>query len=237
MAKSIAENILFPSVCIFCRRILVSQKDVIAMHFSDRYRICRKCLSELPFRDSFEQELSCLSSQDSEDSDPEIKMVVPLKYQGKVVSAIRGLKFSEAIYFAPLFAFFISKTLDIHNIDFDVIVPVPLSAERFRMRGYNQAELIGQHIAQKRGRICTDRFLLRKRHTAQQSSLSDPTARADNVSKAFCVPCSAHIEDLRILLVDDVVTTGSTLFEAAKVLYLAGAKTVWVSAVASGRYF
>ena len=237
MSKSIAEQIIFPSVCIFCRRVLLRQNDEMASYFADQYRICRKCISKISFRDFYEQELPCLSSHESSDNEPEIKAVVPLQYQEKVISAVRALKFSEAVFFAPLFAFFISKALDIHNVDFDVVVPVPLSDERLRSRGYNQAELIGRYIALKRGRVCTERFLLRQRHTMQQSRLKDPSVRAQNVSNAFRVPESAHVEGLRILLVDDVVTTGSTLYEAAHTLYMCGAETVWVSAVASGRNF
>ncbi len=105
----------------------------------------------------------------------------------------------------------------------DSIVPVPLSRTRLRERGYNQAELIANHIAK-----ITEKNLLnvlkRIKHTQAQANLSRKE-RIENVREAFVA--DNKVNGLRIIVIDDVFTTGSTLNECAKALYKKGAKEVY----------
>jgi ComF family protein len=106
----------------------------------------------------------------------------------------------------------------------DVLVPVPLSAQRLRERGFNQAQWLALHLCRQRTK---DHLLWRIRHTAAQTGL-DRQARMHNLRHAVVVnpSASAQVAQKNILLVDDVMTTGSTLSACAQALLAAGADKV-----------
>jgi ComF family protein len=114
---------------------------------------------------------------------------------------------------------------------FDALVPVPLHASRERRRGYNQARMIAG-VASAEAAIPLLDALARVRATPQQVGL-DAAARRANVRGAFAVTPGVAIRDARLVLVDDVFTTGSTLGNCAETLVAAGAK--WVGAVTLAR--
>ncbi len=114
-----------------------------------------------------------------------------------------------------------------------VLVPVPLHKSRRQARGFNQAELIAQAAVRRlphRLKIASD-ALVRRRDTASQVGLSREE-RIENVRDAFCIMQPGSIRDREVLLVDDVMTTGTTLSECARVLKQAGAKRVFAATVA-----
>jgi ComF family protein len=104
-----------------------------------------------------------------------------------------------------------------------VLVPVPLATGRIRRRGYNQAERLARTLAEQTGLAMRPDLLHRRRETATQTTLP-PEARRANVAEAFLAD-EATI-GARVVLVDDVFTTGATLAEAARALLEAGAGTV-----------
>lgn len=106
----------------------------------------------------------------------------------------------------------------------DVIAPVPLFWWKHMRRGYNQAALLANIISQDTG-ISTQPMLKRVKNTRTQTRL-DTKARQDNVHNAF-VTCAADIKDKKIILVDDVLTTGVTINECARVLKQAGAAEIY----------
>ena len=114
-----------------------------------------------------------------------------------------------------------------------VVIPVPLHRRRRRSRGFNQSELIARaavkHLPRKL-EVLTG-ALIRQRDTVSQVGLSREE-RIENVRDAFCVAQPSPIQGRDILLVDDVMTTGTTLSECARVLKQAGAKRVWAVTVA-----
>ncbi|MBL8028273.1 MAG: ComF family protein [Fibrobacteres bacterium] len=112
----------------------------------------------------------------------------------------------------------------------DAIVPVPLYHTRMRERGYNQAEMIAIGLSESTGLNVLKKALKRTRDTGTQTAL-DKSKRAYNVEKAFEAN-PALVKGKRILLVDDVVTTGSTTDECAKALLTAGALEVRVASAA-----
>lgn len=114
----------------------------------------------------------------------------------------------------------------------DCIVPMPLHPFRLRQRGYNQAALIAQGLAEVLGVPVVDRVLRRRRWTARQANL-DRLSRQRNMENAFDLPMGAPCWQGRsVLLVDDVLTTGSTARAAARVLWESGAADVNLAVLA-----
>jgi ComF family protein len=106
----------------------------------------------------------------------------------------------------------------------DLVLPIPLYAGRERKRGYNQSELLTRRLSAKMGWATSPTALRRLRHTRPQVGL-DADARRLNLQNAFAANAN-ELTDKRILLVDDVCTTGATLTAAADVLLAAGAASV-----------
>jgi ComF family protein len=115
---------------------------------------------------------------------------------------------------------------------FDLIVPVPLHPARKRERGFNQAELLGLELQRAAGIRCQS-VLQRIRYTTTQTQF-DRTERMENLRGAFRLRPRSNVRGLRMLLVDDVLTTGSTLSECASVLRDAGAASVYAATAARG---
>ncbi|HWB98813.1 MAG TPA: ComF family protein [Bryobacteraceae bacterium] len=107
---------------------------------------------------------------------------------------------------------------------FDVVAPVPLHWRRRWRRGFNQSELLAREIA-RRWSVPVENLARRSRATLTQAGLSN-AARRENVSRAFAVPRPRGVEGRRILLVDDVMTTGATASACALALKRAGARSV-----------
>lgn len=114
----------------------------------------------------------------------------------------------------------------------DAIVPVPLHGARLAERGFNQAELLAAPVAAAWQRPLLTRALVRTRPTAPQTEL-DAMARRQNVTGAFAVARPAEVAGLRLLLIDDVLTTGATVSAAARALRQGGAASVGVLVLAA----
>lgn len=115
-----------------------------------------------------------------------------------------------------------------------LVIPVPLQQKRLRWRGFNQAELIAEKLAGQFGLALDSRSLVRIKHKTPQAKLNEAERQA-NVKNCFTLSAEARdFKDKMILLIDDVVTTGATLNECARVLKAAGAREVWGLAVAKG---
>ncbi len=112
----------------------------------------------------------------------------------------------------------------------DTVAAVPLHWRRRLRRGYNQSSLLAKYVAGDGRRFCTD--LVRVRYTKQQPAMASAASRRRNVAGAFAVRRDHRFAGRRVLLVDDVKTTGATLSECAKVLKQAGAAEVFGAVVA-----
>jgi len=115
--------------------------------------------------------------------------------------------------------------------DYDVVVPVPLHHRRLRWRGFNQAALLAAEVAQLLDCRLDTTSLVRIVATAPQTA-NDLETRRRNVRRAFAVKRSDRIANLRVLLIDDVMTTGATANECARTLRNAGAHSVDVFTLA-----
>jgi ComF family protein len=112
-----------------------------------------------------------------------------------------------------------------------IVSPIPLHQKRYNWRGFNQAEIIARHLASNLG-LHFQETLRRTRHNTPQAKL-DGAARRQNIIGCFS-SLEENLSGKKILLIDDVATTGSTLDEAARVLKAAGASKVWGLVIAKG---
>jgi ComF family protein len=152
-----------------------------------------------------------------------------LLYEGGVRQAIHHLKYRNRRVLATTLAALMVEYWQAGPLPADVLVAVPLHPARQRERGYNQAELLARTLGHEIGLPVTTAGLKRVRHTRPQMSLNAPDRRK-NVEGAFV--CQAlkgddSIRDRRVLVVDDVCTTGSTLAACSLALRTAGAASVW----------
>ena len=207
-------GLLYPSRCPYCGKVI---------SFDDS--CCPKCRTTLPIIlririiDTFEnKEVPCLSV---------------FAYHSEAKYAIWEFKFRSKSYFSTALGAEMIKALkssEIFNRNYDIVTTVPLSFSRYIERGYNQSALLAKEISQGL-KIPYKRLIRKKRNNMIQHELSREQ-RIQNVKGVYEAVNVNKIKGKTILLCDDIVTTGSTLGECAKVLYKAGAKEVFCVALA-----
>lgn len=153
------------------------------------------------------------------------------EYRRGLRKALIRVKYGGADDEKP-FSFLIDQFPWWERIEADLVVPVPLSAQRERERGYNQTERLFRPYLERKGFPWED-VLLRIRDTKVQSRLLREE-RKENVRRAFHIRPGADVKGKSLLLVDDIYTTGATMKEAAKELKRAGARTITGLVIASG---
>lgn len=156
-------------------------------------------------------------------------------YEGDAVKLVYGLKFGGKRYLAKYMAAeMIDKYLD-EGFDCDCVVPVPLSAKRRRTRGYNQADLLAREISRALKLDYMDCAVVKTKDNREQVKLGF-AGREENVKGAYAVTDKEAFKGRKVLLVDDVLTTGATASEVAKVILKAKAESVSVLTYASTKY-
>ena len=143
---------------------------------------------------------------------------------------ITRFKYGDQIHTAPLYGNWLSQIIQPWREQIDVVLPVPLHRLRLLKRRYNQAALLAQHVARQNGLPYHPHALQRVKHIPPQASLTYKQ-RQSNVKGAFTVPdkYAPLIQGKSLLLIDDVMTTGATIQECAKVLKRHGAAHVYVA--------
>ncbi len=206
-------DLLFPPRCPFCRRPVAEDGT-----------FCPECQQTLPWR---------LENKARRQIDLLEGCASALGYEGLVPGCIRRLKFGRRRgYLRSLGPLAAQCAQDHFPQSFDLISYPPLSPKGLRRRGFDQAQLLARYVAQARGMEETALFS-KKNSVRQQSRLQDAAARRANVLGAFRLLSPEAARGKRILLVDDVVTSGATLSECARLLLQAGAAGVWAVTVAS----
>ena len=204
-------DLLYPRRCAFCHRITPYGEP-----------LCKSCAGKLPLTLGLEQrqKLSHIPI-----------CVSPLRYEGDVRRSLLRYKFQGRREYAKIYGDFLSKCIDENEISCDIITWVPLSRKRLRRRGYDQARLLAEELAARTGLPCEG--LLRKtRNNPAQSGRGSAEKRRANVLGVYAPVKEQEIQGKRVLLVDDIVTTGATLSACAQVLRAAGADRVSACTVA-----
>lgn len=161
--------------------------------------------------------------------------VAVMQSRGIVRDLIHRFKYGGEVWLGSLLVDFLAQGLRdprLRGHSFDTVVPVPLHPLRKREREFNQAEVLGRELARK-NELAFCEALERLRYTVTQTHF-DRRRRMQNLRNAFKVRRNATVQGKDVLLVDDVLTTGSTLDECARVLLAAGAQSVRALTVARG---
>lgn len=198
-------NLIYPPKCPFCGRVLERGEE----------GMCTRCQRTLPWTDGANP---CVDFCDISLS--------PLKYQGGVREAVHRYKFNYGRVHSRLFGTLMAQCLhDRWSDPVDAVVWVPLSRKHRRRRGYDQAELLARRVGELSG-IPVVEGLEKIRETATQSGIEKPSERRANVLGAYQVKPEVDLSGKRVVLVDDVVTSGATLAECASCLRMAGVESV-----------
>ena len=148
----------------------------------------------------------------------------PYEFRAGARRMVHDLKYRQIRIAAPYIAHLLAEYLERNPYPIDAYCVVPLHPRRERSRGFNQSELIARELSRITG-IPMDDALRRTRDTPPQVSMESPADRRKNIADAF--ECPADVSGHRYMLIDDVVTTGSTMSDCAQALKDAGAANVW----------
>lgn len=224
---------LFPPVCVSCRKAIIRSSAVMDL--------CPACVSQLPWRAGNCAVLNVLSNRlihaMTEREIPlaaSFRVIAPLYYQKDIPRLVRLFKFHGRLDIARPMADLMTISVGMHPVHpFDAVISVPLHVKRMSERGYNQAEELAKHVAERCGCVNLSFAFKRKRYTDRQSELAY-NLRAENLKHAFWGDRSV-VNRRHVLLVDDICTSGATLWSAMQALTDAGATTVTGLVIASGR--
>ena len=186
------------------------------------------------FSDPLASQIASVPCGDCQRAPPAFDAVQALySYRWPVNNLITGLKYQQHWHLARLFGEAVEAEQARFDSDIDYLVPMPLHTRRLRQRGYNQSIEIARHISRLKD-IPMGRHLCRRIRDTRPQTLCPGSERKRNVRGAFIV--DGNVKGLRLAIVDDVVTTGSTANELARVFKQAGADhvEVWCVARASG---
>ena len=209
-------SFLFPSPCVMCQKPAGRNRFVCtacekSFSLLRPAAVCKTCLAPVPA--DAEVCGRCLKNNPAYD-----RLVACTSYQGNLRTSLHRYKFGGRSDLHTSFAIMMrAQLLSFGCTDFDVVVPTPLSKERLRERGFNQAELIAKDIAKQFHAPCVSNALKKCRDTERQSEL-DMHQRDRNVRGAFALSSPDAVRGKKVLLVDDIFTTGATMREAAKTL-------------------
>lgn len=155
--------------------------------------------------------------------------VAPFRYDFPVDRMIQRLKYGGDLAYGRILGQLLARHLSHRDTRPELVIPVPLGPLRYRERGFNQARELALPVCKSLGLTLRSDLVTRQRETREQAEL-DRRERLRNIHCAFSL--SAHLNARHVAIVDDVVTTGSTVNEVSKVLRAAGAEWIEVWAVA-----
>ena len=204
-------QLFFPAKCVFCRKLLNK----------DETDLCAPCRKDAPVFSKGKFQLSFIA-----------RWTVVWYYKDEVRSSLLRYKFGNRRSYAPFYGRVLAMKLQTDKLDsFDILTYIPISRLRKWKRRFDQMELVAGFVAQELEVPVTP--VLRKiRHNKPQSTLKSAAQRRANALNAYKVIDPAVIQGKRVLLLDDILTTGATASECARTLLTAGAKEVTFAAIA-----
>ena len=205
-------SLLFPPKCVLCRRLLRANET----------ELCHNCRTDSPEFFHSKRNIPFIAH-----------WTAIWYYKENVRSSIHRFKFYNARGYANTYGKLLAMKLQQES--FDILTWVPVHFLRRLRRGYDQSELIAAVTAKELG-VTSMGVLKKVRHTAPQSTRRDAAHRRGNILNAYRVRDPEVIRGKRILLLDDVVTTGSTASECARTLLTAGAKEVNLATIAVAKH-
>jgi ComF family protein len=229
-------DLIYPRFCALCNDRVTNEAG----------HICWDCLSDVeyvgnpfcsvcgdPVEGMVENEYTCSACRRDKPGFDMARSAV--RYRSGMAAAVRSLKYSQATHVARDLAKLLQACVQMwyEHIDFDAVTCVPLHRRKEKDRTFNQSELLARCLARALRKPLMARCLARSKNTDTQTGLS-MLQRRKNVKDAFEADMPDWIEGRRLLLVDDVMTTGATVSECARVLKEAGAAGVHVVTVARG---
>ncbi|MDP4119629.1 MAG: ComF family protein [Bacillota bacterium] len=201
-------DLIYPPICPFCESVIKSGQ-----------MWCEDCYEKFPengYFTEFSKDYVCVS---------------PFIYKEPFREAVLRFKFNELPQLADSLSEPVYRSINefYENFEFDFVTCVPLSKKRFKKRGYNQAKLIAKNVAVKMNVPYAD-LLIKIKENAEQHNLPEEK-RASNVEGVYQTINNEKISEKTILLIDDVLTTGSTLAECCKMLEIRGAAKVFCATI------
>ena len=229
--------LLYPEVCQLCHHARATAEEGFVCGDCQRAvrpvvpPYCQRC--GLPFEGDLTAAFVCTNCQDLACDFVSARAAVVA--QGVVRDAILRYKYQRHLWFEPFLAGCLVRHAvpELAPLKPSLVVPVPLHPVKEREREFNQAARLAAPLAATLGIPLNVRLLRRVSYTVTQTRLSR-SARAENMHGVFAVQSGASLAGQRIVLVDDVFTTGATTNACARVLRAAGAAQVWVWTVARG---
>lgn len=205
-------SLLFPPKCVLCGKLLADNET----------DLCHSCRIHTAEFTKSSRKISFVAGWTS------------LWYYGDVVrDSLLRFKFSNRRSYGTVYGRLLAmKLLSKPLCEYDLLTWVPVSRKRQRQRGYDQVSLIARSLGRELGTpaVCV---LRKHRHTPPQSGITDASQRRANILGAYTVEDPTAVRGKRILLVDDIITSGATVSECARTLLTAGAKEVWCVCVAT----
>ncbi len=207
-------NLLFPPKCALCRCLLEKEET----------DLCGTCRMEAPWYPNRKRKLQFLDS-----------FAAVWYYEGNVRKSLLRFKFQNGRALASPYGRILAMTIQKELPEgVDVLTWVPVSPLRKFTRGYDQVELIARAVGQELG-VRPQPVLKKIRHNRPQSRIRGEAQRRGNVLGVYQILDPAAVADKRVLILDDILTTGATAGECARVLLTAGAKDVYCAAMAAAR--
>ena len=210
-------NIILPASCISCYKVIQD----------DKTGVCADCWKELdfitkpmcdrcgfPFDFSIEDGALCAECLAEEPKFSKMRCV--FKYNDKSKKIILSLKYGDRVDSVGVLSNFMCNAADFMD-DIDVVIPVPLHRRRLLKRKYNQSALLAKAIAKKCDKKFMPESLIRVKHTKPQGHFTRAT-RKNNLKGAFKANPAHDLSNKKVLLIDDVITTGATVNNGVKVL-------------------
>ncbi len=239
--KSLLEDLvglIYPNICQFCEKEIATTKEGY---------VCKRCKNNIkhieppfcercgkPFSGSITVRFICADCKISKIYFDHARSAV--EYEGIIKKAVHLYKYRSALWIEPMLADILITTVqkDLNPDEWDSIIPVPLHFVKYYERGFNQAERLSNFIS-KATKIPVNKKVLKRIKYTETQTTRDRTKRSENVKNAFAVKDKiGWLKGKKIILIDDVMTTGSTVNECSRMLRRAGVAKIDVWTFARG---